>query len=85
MDEVSEVFSGAKEEELERNCVPPKSPGHPRKDHTVLQCLHVVLKEEWRHHRYAVRDLAVVEAVLEERPPDGSPRYRSGRPDARRR
>ncbi len=39
----------------------PASPGHPRKDHTVLQCLHVVLKEEWQHHRYAVRDLAVLE------------------------
>jgi hypothetical protein len=47
-----------------RTCVPPDSPGHPRKDHTVLQCLHVVLKEEWQHHRYAVRDLG----VLEQRP-----------------
>jgi hypothetical protein len=27
----------------------------------VLQCLHVVLKEEWQHHRYAVRDLEVLE------------------------
>ena len=27
----------------------------------MLQCLHVVLKEEWRHHRYAVRDLEVLE------------------------
>ena len=33
------------------------------KDHTVLQCLHVVLKEEWQHHRYAVRDLAVLETL----------------------
>ena len=24
-------------------------------------CLHVVLNEEWQHHRYAVRDLAVLE------------------------
>lgn len=24
---------------------------------TVLSCLHVVLDEEWEHHRYAVRDL----------------------------
>ena len=47
--------------ELERNCVAPASPGHPRKDHTVLQCLHVILKEEWQHHRYAVRDLKVLE------------------------
>ena len=61
MDEVSEVIAGATAEELERNCVPPASPGHPRKEHTVLQCLHVILKEEWQHHRYATRDLEVLE------------------------
>jgi len=61
MDEVREVIAGATAEELERNCVPPDSPGHPRKDHTVRQCLQVILKEEWQHHRYAVRDLEVLE------------------------
>ena len=61
MDEVRDVIAAATAQELERTCVPPASPGHPRKDHTVLQCLHVVLKEEWQHHRYAVRDLAVLE------------------------
>ena len=61
MDEVREVIVGAKTEELERNCVPPDSPGHPSKDHTVMECLHVILKEEWQHHRYAVRDLEVLE------------------------
>lgn len=64
MDEVRDVIDSATEEELERNCVPPNSPGHPRKEHTVLHCLHVTLKEEWQHHRYAVRDLQ----ALEERP-----------------
>lgn len=61
MDEVREVIASTRAEELERSCVPPDSPGHPRKDHTVLQCLHVILKEEWQHHRYAVRDLKVLE------------------------
>lgn len=61
MDEVREIIVGAKAAELDRNCVPPDSPGHPRKEHTVLHCLHVVLKEEWQHHRYAVRDLALLE------------------------
>lgn len=61
MAEVHEAIAGANAGELERNCVAPDSPGHPRKDHSVLQCLHVVLKEEWLHHRYAVRDLAVLE------------------------
>lgn len=61
MDEVREVIVGAKADELKRNCVPPDSPGHPRTDATVLECLHVILKEEWQHHRYAVRDLEVLE------------------------
>ena len=61
MDEVADVIAGATAQELERNCVPPGSPGHPRKAHTVLHCLHVVLNEEWQHHRYAVRDLTVLE------------------------
>ncbi len=30
------------------------SPAHPE---TTLSCLRVILKEEWEHHRYAVRDL----------------------------
>ena len=63
MDEVAEAIAGAHEAELERTCVAPAAPGHPHKDHTVLQCLHVVLKEEWQHHRYAVRDLAVLETL----------------------
>jgi hypothetical protein len=61
MDEVSAVITSTKAEDLQRNCVPPVTPGHPRKDHTVLHCLHVILKEEWQHHRYAVRDLEVLE------------------------
>ena len=61
MDEVGDVIAGATAQELERNCIPPSSPGHPRKTYTVLHCLHVVLNEEWQHHRYAVRDLTVLE------------------------
>jgi hypothetical protein len=61
MGEVHDVIRGADAGELARICVPPDSPGHPRKDHSVLECLHVILKEEWQHHRYAVRDLQVLE------------------------
>jgi uncharacterized protein YjbI with pentapeptide repeats len=39
----------------------PGEHGHPSGDHSVLQCLHVILNEEWEHHRYAVRDLEVLE------------------------
>lgn len=28
---------------------------------TVLDCLHTVMEEEFWHHRYALRDLAVLE------------------------
>jgi DinB superfamily/Pentapeptide repeats (8 copies) len=39
----------------------PDEPGHPNGEHSVLQCLHVLLNEEWEHHRYATRDLDVLE------------------------
>jgi hypothetical protein len=39
----------------------PDSPGHPSGPHSVLHCVHVILNEEWEHHRYAVRDLDVLE------------------------
>jgi hypothetical protein len=40
----------------------PDEPGHPNGEHSVLHCFHVLLKEEWEHHRYAVRDLDVLES-----------------------
>ena len=40
----------------------PWSPEYPE---TTLSCLHVILEEEWEHHRYAVRDLDAIDAELE--------------------
>jgi hypothetical protein len=37
----------------------PWAPSHPE---TTLSCLHVILHEEWEHHRFAVRDLDTIEA-----------------------
>ena len=37
----------------------PWAPDYPE---TTLSCLHVILEEEWEHHRYAVRDLDAIEA-----------------------
>jgi hypothetical protein len=37
----------------------PWAPEHPE---TTRSCLHVILEEEWEHHRYAVRDLDAIEA-----------------------
>ena len=39
-----------------------KHPWAPEYPVTVLYCLHVILREEWEHHRYAVRDLDAIAA-----------------------
>lgn len=39
-----------------------KNPWDPEYPETTLACLHVILEEEWEHHRYAVRDLDTIEA-----------------------
>ena len=62
MDEVRRTIDSLTAEELERVCVPPDSPGHPNADHTVQECLHVILDEEWEHHAYATRDLDILVA-----------------------
>jgi hypothetical protein len=37
----------------------PHDPDYPE---STLSCLHVILEEEWEHHRYAVRDLDTIAA-----------------------
>ena len=37
-----------------------KNPWDPEYQETTLSCLHVILEEEWEHHRYAVRDLEAI-------------------------
>ena len=37
----------------------PHASEHPE---TTRSCLHVILEEEWEHHRFAVRDLDAIEA-----------------------
>ena len=39
------------------------NPHDPAGPETVRSCLHVILEEEWEHHRYAVRDLDAIEAA----------------------
>jgi hypothetical protein len=43
-----------------------KNPWAPEYPETILSCLHVILNEEWEHHRYAVRDLDAIEATSAE-------------------
>jgi len=40
-----------------------KNPWAPTYPETILSCLHVILNEEWEHHRYAVRDLNAIDAA----------------------
>jgi hypothetical protein len=37
-----------------------KNPWAPEYPETTRSCLHVILEEEWEHHRYAVRDLDAI-------------------------
>jgi hypothetical protein len=41
---------------------PRKNPWNQHPE-TTLSCLHVILEEEWEHHRYAVRDLDAIAAT----------------------
>ena len=41
-----------------------KNPWAPDYPETILSCLHVILNEEWEHHRYAVRDLSAIDATF---------------------
>jgi hypothetical protein len=56
------VVDGLTEAELDRTCGRKPAEPYPDQDYVVRRCLKVVLKEEVEHHRYAVRDLAVLES-----------------------
>jgi len=45
-----------------------RNPWDPEHQETTLSCLHVILAEEWEHHRYAVRDLGAIEAESDAEP-----------------
>lgn len=59
---VRALVDGLTDRELERTCSRSPAPGYPDETRTVASCLGVVMEEECEHHRYAVRDLAVLEA-----------------------
>jgi hypothetical protein len=53
-------LAGVTDEQLDETRANPHDPD----DHeTVRSCLHVILDEEWEHHRYAVRDLDAIQAT----------------------
>jgi hypothetical protein len=42
---------------------PRKNPWSPERPETIRHCLHVILGEEWEHHRFATRDLDTIEST----------------------
>ncbi|WP_377641348.1 DinB family protein [Oryzobacter terrae] len=56
------VVDGLTDAELDRVCARKPADPYPEQEYVVRRCLRVVLKEEAEHHRYATRDLAVLEA-----------------------
>lgn len=56
------VVDGLTEAELDRVCGRRPADPYPDQEYVVRRCLKVILKEEAEHNRYAVRDLAVLEA-----------------------
>jgi hypothetical protein len=60
------VVDGLTTAELDRVCGRKPADPYPDQEYVVRRCLKVVLKEEAEHHRYAVRDLAVLEAGVPE-------------------
>jgi DinB superfamily len=65
------VVDGLTEAELDRICGRKPAESYPDQEYVVRRCLKVVLKEEAEHHRYAVRDLAVLESA--QRPSEDRP------------
>ena len=57
------IVDGLTDTGLERRCSRAPAPGYPAESRSVGRCLSVVMREECEHHRYAVRDLAVLEAA----------------------
>jgi hypothetical protein len=56
------IIGGLTDDDLERVCPRLPAPGYPEEPRSVGLCLSVVMKEECEHRRYAVRDLATLEA-----------------------
>ena len=61
MAQMRSIVDGLTDAELERMCPRSPAPGYPEEPRSVAECLGVVMEEECEHHRFAVRDLAVLE------------------------
>jgi uncharacterized damage-inducible protein DinB len=59
---VRRILETLSDAELGRMCTRSPAPGYPEGDRPVAECLAVTMEEECEHHRFASRDLAVLEA-----------------------
>jgi hypothetical protein len=57
------IVAGLTDHGLGRLCQRSPAPGYPDEERTVIDCISVVMDEEIEHYRFAVRDLAVLEAT----------------------
>ncbi len=60
---VRRILDGLTDAGLDRVCLRPPSPSHSEETRSVGRCLRVIMTEECEHRRYAVRDLAALEAL----------------------
>lgn len=65
--EVRKLLERLTDKDLSQIRTAPHEPGHPSGDHSILGAIHVILNEEWEHHRYVVRDLGILDS------PSGTP------------
>ncbi|MGN6793276.1 MAG: DinB family protein [Streptosporangiaceae bacterium] len=56
------IVTSLTDDGLGRLCPRSPAPGYPDEERTVVDCIAVVMEEEIEHYRFAVRDLAVLEA-----------------------
>ncbi len=58
-----QVLADLTDEQLAGTTTPVLETGYPASEaYPVSRCLQAILNEEWWHHRFAVRDLAILEA-----------------------
>ncbi len=55
------VLDGLADADLGRGCTRSPAPGYPVGERAVWECLSVLMEEEVEHHRFATRDLALLE------------------------
>jgi hypothetical protein len=59
---VAGVVADLTDERLAHACQKAPAPGYPEHRRIVADCLRVVMNEEVEHHRYLVRDLAILQS-----------------------